>query len=152
MAISRRTQKDVGNFEPKFIGPFTTRQTVFVGIAAAVCYITHAVARAIGFDLMTQMVMMIILAGPVILIGFSRPYGMKCEDFLIMYWFYHIKAPAVRKYVTVTDVDIIIENERKKKNSEMEKDGSKDDKGKNKKKTASEPPRHKKDKQIKEYA
>ena len=145
MAISRRTQKDVGSFEPKFIGPFTTRQTIFVGIAAVICYIVHAVIEPFDSDLTTQMIIMVIFAAPFLAIGFVKPYGMKCEDFLIMYWFYHYKAPAQRKYVTETDVDIIILNEKKSDEKLEEKP---DDKSK---KRGKEEPKHKKDKQIKEY-
>ena len=143
MAISRHTQKDVGNFEPKFIGPFTMRQTVFVGVAAVICYITHAVIGKLGFDLMTQMVIMLVFACPALAIGFFKPYGMKCEDFLVMYWFYHIKAPAIRKYVTVTDVDVLHEAEDKEKKNEPQ--------AKKEKKSAKTATKKQKDSQIKAY-
>ena len=34
--VSRKTQKDVGKFKAKLAGPFTARQTVFIGMGAAV--------------------------------------------------------------------------------------------------------------------
>ena len=40
MAISRKTQKDIGQYEPKFIGPFTGRQSAAVGIGGALCFAT----------------------------------------------------------------------------------------------------------------
>ena len=49
MAVTRRTLKDVGSYEAKFIGPFTIRQSVCLGIgvipAAFVDYLLYNVTR-----------------------------------------------------------------------------------------------------------
>ena len=48
MAVSRKTQKDVGKFEAKFIGPFTTTQTIFVVIGAVLALLVKFLMDAIG--------------------------------------------------------------------------------------------------------
>ena len=49
MAISRKTQKDIGQYEPKFIGPFTGRQSAAVGIGGALCFATCYVLKQMNF-------------------------------------------------------------------------------------------------------
>lgn len=105
MAVSRKTQKDVGNYEPKLIGPFTTRQTIFIGIGAVIDVLLGVTLEAIGVDFMTIAALCIVIIIPFVLLGYLHPYGMKAEQFLIQYYIYHIAAPGVRKYETKTGLD-----------------------------------------------
>ena len=124
MAVTRQTLKDVGNFEAKFVGPFTTRQTICLaaGIIPSVFidYVLYSFTRDVAaFFLVT----VVIMAAPIFL-GFGSKFchDMKPEDFVKGYIKYHILAPKIRLYQTKTLDDIIWEEELKKKNKEDDSD------------------------------
>ena len=49
--VSRKTQKDVGKFKAKLAGPFTARQTVFIGMGTAVDILVCSAMHGDGFDI-----------------------------------------------------------------------------------------------------
>jgi len=103
MALSRKTQKDVGKYQAKLVGPFTLRQTVYVGIASVLAMLIWNIAGANGADMETKLFIVIMLSGPIALLGFLNPYGMTCLEFVKQYYEYHILSSKVRIYQTVTD-------------------------------------------------
>ena len=107
MAVTRKTQKDVGNYESKLVGPFTTRQAVFLGIGAVIDILLGVTMEATGFDGTAIACVCIVIIIPFFLLGTVHPYGMKAEQFLIQYYIYHIAAPRIRKYETETGLDLM---------------------------------------------
>jgi hypothetical protein len=105
MAVSRKTQKDIGNFEAKLIGPFTTRQTYLVGTAAAICVMLYTFLSSIGASLVVRVVACLIVAVPFITVACITLYDMKLDVFLKEYYEYHIKSPDVRLYQIQTPID-----------------------------------------------
>lgn len=116
--VSRKTQKDVGKFKAKLAGPFTARQTVFIGMGTAVDILVCSAMHGAGFDINVIAAVCICIIAPFVLFGTVNPYGMTCEKFLYQFYIYHIVALSVRKYCTHTALDDInteISPEDKKK-------------------------------------
>ena len=86
MAISRKTQKDIGQYA--FIGPFTGRQSAAVGIGGALCFATCYVLKQMNLDAMTMFMICALIIIPFFVFGWIKPYGLKVEDFIKEY--YHI--------------------------------------------------------------
>ncbi len=115
--------KDIQAFEPKLIGPFTTRQLI--------CVIISAVLAILGYNTLgtflpqdLRIVVCFVFAAPSILVGWAKPLGMKFEHFAKVIVLTYLLAPNVRKYKTVnalaykTPAEITEEkkeNERRKK-------------------------------------
>ena len=131
MAVTRTTQKDVGNYEAKLIGPLTTRQTAIMGATLVPVVILDLALKGAGIDPYTLFGITFVLMAPSVFFAFGQKftYGMRPEEFLKEYWFYHILAPKVRKYQTET-LDDIIELEKVKKE---DNNGAKKSKKKKKK-------------------
>lgn len=120
MAVTRRTLKDVGSYEAKFIGPFTIRQSVCLGIgvipAAFVDYLLYNVTREASL----LFVVTVIIMAPAIFMAFGSKvcHDMKPEDFVRDYIKYKIMAPPIRLYETRTRDDEIWEEELKRRKKE----------------------------------
>lgn len=102
-SISRKTQKDVGKYQAKLIGPFTVRQSIYVGIASIITIILWNILDAFQIAMEEKVVTIIIMAAPVALLGFLNPYGNTCLEFLKQYYEYHILSSKKRIFQTVTD-------------------------------------------------
>ena len=104
MAVLRHTQKDIGNYEAKLIGPFTSRQLFFLAIGIVPTAIIDYILFMLGFDIYSLFgITFLIMAIPCFFaFGQSLTYGMKPEDFLKDYYKYHILAPQKRIYQTET--------------------------------------------------
>jgi len=124
MAVSRHTQKDIGNYEAKLLGPFTTRQCIFLGIGIIPTAIIGYVLMTAGVDFMTVFGLAIfIMAVPCFFaFGSSLTYDMKPEDYVKDYYKYHILAPRRRLYKTETLDDILAAQEAKKNTETEESD------------------------------
>lgn len=107
MAVSRKTQKDVGNYEAKFIGPFTARETGFLGIGAVISAVIGVLMEVMGFDYITIAMVVLVIMSPFVWLAKANPYGMKAEVFLKEYYLYHILSPNNRPYKTETGLDIM---------------------------------------------
>lgn len=91
--------KEITEFEPKLIGPFTTRQSVCLFFAVPVGYfIIRYLQPILGWDLAA--VMLFFPAGICYLIGWCKPYGMRMERFLKDVFVNRFLAPTNRKYKT----------------------------------------------------
>lgn len=126
--VSRKTQKDVGNFKAKLVGPLTTRQVVFVGLGVVVDFLAYSVLKGAGLDMNTIAPLCLLVMAPFAVFGSCFPYGMTCEEFLYQYYIYHIVAPPVREYCTHTALDDIkpeMTPEEKKKDLRKKKKMSK---------------------------
>lgn len=106
MAIEIEMTKEIGNYEPKFIGPFTIRQTVCLSIAAPVCILIYITLSPIltgdvaGF-------FCIIPAAIAAAFGWLKPYGMKAEEFVRSIFINIVVAPSNRKYIITNECDVI---------------------------------------------
>ena len=126
--VSRKTQKDVGNFKAKLVGPLTARQVAFVGIGAVIDVLVSSAMHGVGFDINMIAAVCICIIIPFVLFGTVNPYGMTCEKFLYQFYIYHIAAPPVRKYCTHTaldDIETEISPEDRKKMESKKKKMSK---------------------------
>ena len=97
--IEVKIPKEINKYEAKFIGPFTMRQSVALGIALPTCVIMYNVLsqylarEAVVFALLFP-------AGFAALFGWVKPYGMKFEEFMRSVFISAFVAPSKRKYVT----------------------------------------------------
>lgn len=95
--IEIRITKEIGNYEPKFIGPFTLRQIVCIIIAAPICYFIFKTLSPV-FTPDVAGFFCAIPAGVAALFGWVKPYGMKTEKFLQSVWINMFIAPTHRRY------------------------------------------------------
>ncbi|MFT4144383.1 MAG: PrgI family protein [Mobilitalea sp.] len=145
MALSRKTQKDVGKYQAKLVGPFTVRQSIFVGIAAVISMILWNMSDMFQMSMDSKIMTILVVAAPVALLGFLNPYGMTCLEFIKQYYEYHILSSKKRIYQTITDDEKIIAQQEKQSQSSTK---NKKNKSQQKKEAA---PVHKKDKDFPEY-
>jgi len=119
--VMRKTQKDVGNFESKLVGPFTARQFIFIGIGTALDVLIYMFLSALNMDINSIIPFCFFAMVPFIALAYIKPYGMKFEEFVYEYYIYHIVAPPVRRYETHTALDDYKENLSPKEKKEREK-------------------------------
>ena len=114
-SITRKTQKDIGNYEAKLIGPFTSRQVVCIGIGAVPTAIGIWIARNVGADPMSYLGIAIVCMAIPCFFAFGQKlcYGMKPENFLADYMHYHQHSAKVRLYKTQTYDDVLYKEEKK---------------------------------------
>lgn len=89
--------RDIRQYESKLIGPFTTRQTIFIVIAAGVSILLFNLLRGhASQDLLFGVCFF--AASPAVLFGFYKPYGMTMERFIMTAFTSNILAPKNRLY------------------------------------------------------
>ena len=88
MAIMKPTPRDVGTYEPKFVGPFTKRQVYCIGGNAIPAVIIGSFIRALTGDMYTMIAVILILMVPGAFLAYGRIFcqGMNPEDFLLEYY------------------------------------------------------------------
>lgn len=103
MAVTRKTQKDIGTYEAKLIGPFTARQTAILGIGAIPTLISYTILYGITGSPWIAMVSMILMA-PFAFVAFGKSFcqGDNPEEFFIEWYYYHVKSPEIRTYEAYT--------------------------------------------------
>lgn len=90
--------RELSNYSPKIIGPFTLRQFVALVACTPVCYL---IATAL-YPLVSRDIVIVSTALPALLafaIGWLKPYGMTVEKFALMYVKTRLMPPHKRKYV-----------------------------------------------------
>lgn len=94
-----KINKDVGSYEPKVVGPFTTRQAVCLMIGIPICIGIYKYGSAI---LPADAVSFLLLIPAAItwLFGWKKPYGMPMEKFIKSIFMNIILAPRNRIYKT----------------------------------------------------
>lgn len=89
--------KDLRDYEPKQLGPFTTRQAIGVGLATVTMLIGFFTLKNI-FDNGLNVIIPMGLASIFILFGYWKPYGMPFEKYVISQIVTVIIPPKKRKY------------------------------------------------------
>lgn len=120
--VEVRIPKELNQYEPKLIGPFTSRQLVTILIIAPLMVVTFNFVRSFAsFD--AACISVLPFATIAAFFGWTKPYGMKFEVFLASIFVNVILAPAKRPYVTENFfseyTDIVLTDE---KMEEIEKD------------------------------
>ena len=132
MSIEIQITKEIGNYEPKFIGPLTLRQTACVCAAAPVCILIYTkLSPIITSDIAGFFC--IFPAGIAAAIGWLRPYGMKTEEFVQSIFINMILAPTNRKYKIANYFAYELIDEDTETEDESEADSLPDKNEKNKK-------------------
>lgn len=103
-----RVTKEIRDFEPKVIGPFTFRQVICLGIGSPIVYfILKYFSPLVTVDIAAFLCFPV--AAVAYLIGWYEPYGMKTEKFIRSIFITRILAPAHRKYKTVNTHEALIQ-------------------------------------------
>lgn len=97
MAIEREIPKDITKYEPKLIGPFTTRQVVFGIPGLAIGAGSYFMFRPILPDSINTF-LAILLALPFLLCACVKVYGVPFEKFASIVFVSQVLAPTHRKY------------------------------------------------------
>lgn len=140
MAVHRKTQKSLGNYDAKFVGPFTMRQTIWMGIGLVPSCLVGYMQFTAGFDYgIIFCTVVLIMAIPLFLaFGEKITYEMKPEDFAKQYYIYRLQAPKVRLYKTETYDDILWKQKKKDEAKETKEKSSSKKRRKTKEETDSE--------------
>ena len=133
MAISKPTPKDIGTYESKLIGPFTQRQSVCIAAGLIPSFIIGSFLNGLGFDgyVIACSIIVIMIIPCFLAFGSVLCHGMKPEDFVLEYYYYHIKSKNVRLYETETLDDKIDIVRKKEQEEEAKKLGIEDESKKN---------------------
>lgn len=110
MAVSRKTQKDIGKYEAKLIGPFTTRQVICIAIGMVpTVLIDYLLYRLGSVDVYSLFGIALVLMVIPCFFGFGQKicHGQKPEDYIRDYYFYHILAPKIRLHKVETYDDVL---------------------------------------------
>lgn len=136
MAVHRKTQKSLGNYDAKFLGAFTMRQSICLGVGLVPSALLGYTEYKSGFDIGIVFLTVVIIMVIPLFLGFGDKitYGMKPEDFAKQYYIYRIQAPKIRLYKTQTYDDIMWA--QKQKEAAKAKDSSNNGKKASKKKSA----------------
>ena len=126
MAVTRRTLKDVGTYEAKFLGPFTARQSICLGVGAVPAALFDYLLYNVTKDATILFLVTVIFMAPAFFMAFGSKFchDTKPEDFVKDYVKYKIMAPPIRLYATSSRDDEIWEEEEKKKKKTEEKEES----------------------------
>ena len=135
--VEIRITRELGDFTPKFIGPFTLRQCICIFLGAIPCYLFYTQLKdylpidAIGFLCM-------IPAGIAAAFGWFKPYGMKMEIYLRSVFVTMFLAPATRRYRGPNHLEALFA-----KIEAAEKEYQEEISGKKRKKKQAKPPKYK---------
>lgn len=98
--ITIRIPKEIRQYEAKFVGPLTMRQTICVSVGLPICILLYNCLHSfISRDLMGFF--LLLPAAAIFLFGWVKPYGMKFEQFFFSAFINNFIAPRRRKYITV---------------------------------------------------
>lgn len=117
--------KDIKEYEPKFLGPFTLRQLIGVAGSALVMVVGYNVLKGV-FDNGLKVIIPLLFAMIPFLIGYYKPYGLPFEKYFIVLLNTSIIPPKVRKYKT----ENLFEKEDIKEEAEQKKRQANEDKKK----------------------
>ena len=107
MAIEKEIPKDIKDYKPKLIGPFTTRQILcFTPAAILAVGVYWGLKNVLSSDI--RLFLVTIIGVPFILLGTYSPYNMPLEKFIKMIFISTLLSPLHRKYKT----ERIFPNER----------------------------------------
>lgn len=116
--IEMKIPKEIRRYESKLIGPFTGRQTACViGMAGVVGVVKFLLADIIPSDVQSLVAMLVCV--PLMLFGWYKPYGMKFEEFAMLWYFTSFRSAPKRKYKSKSYYDELLnqKNEKKSKNA-----------------------------------
>lgn len=99
MSIEIKIPKEINKYEAKFVGPFTLRQTLCLGICLPVGIGLFVLSKPyVGPDIAGFFVVPPAAIG--YLFGWYKPYGMKFEKYLKSAFINSFVAPSKRLYKT----------------------------------------------------
>lgn len=97
--IEREIVKDIKSYEPKFIGPFSLRQTVCVALGAASSFPVFFLLNRVFITEFSLLVASVVIA-PFLVCGWYKPYDIPFEKFVYRYIKITLMTPSKRKYKT----------------------------------------------------
>jgi len=107
MSIEIKVTKEIGNYEPKFIGPLTLRQTIVFGLAGSAAILLYRGALLV-FPKTIAGYFCFLPAG-IGLLFCSNPYGMRFEKFIQTIFVNMFLAPTHRRYRTESTMEARIQ-------------------------------------------
>ena len=115
--IEIEMSKDIRDFEPKIIGPFTTRQLICIGIGAAM----GLPFLLVPLPMEVRCILAILLASPGVVCGYLKFYGVYAEKFFLHFLLPIYINPQKRIYKTENSYDYFITPETPPEKNEKKK-------------------------------
>lgn len=117
MAIEVPITKEITEYEPNLIGPFTFRQCICIAFCAPSCYF---IIKYLSPYITTSVAMYFCFlpAAVAYLFGWAKPYGMRIEKFIKSVFVTRILAPQNRKYKTANTIENILKEAEQEWNSD----------------------------------
>jgi len=109
MAVEREILQDITKYKTRFLGPFSVREIVCIGIIVAIDVPAFLILSKF-FVMSFVMPCLIFLALPPALCGFFPIYDMPFEKFVISIIQTQILSPRIRKYKGKTGVEKFLES------------------------------------------
>jgi len=119
--IEIRITKEIRDYEPKIVGPFTMRQAICLLIGAPICYFIIKFLSPI-FTIDVAAFFCVIPAGIGFAFGWAQPYGMKMEKFLKSIFVNRILAPTYRAFKIENRHEIILNKLEEAYNAALEEE------------------------------
>ena len=94
--VTVEMNKDIREFEPKILGPFTLKQAKCVGIMAAYGIPLFFILYHINLKMALTVVGITLI--PPLLIGWVKIRGLSFEKFMIRWLYWRIVTPRIRRY------------------------------------------------------
>lgn len=109
--IEVQVPKDIMQYEPTLIGPLTARQSIFIGITAAVEFIYYSIMQAahISLAMDTLVGIGVLLAIPFLALAILKPFGMKPETYFLYYWIPELIGKQDRPYVIKNQYQVMLD-------------------------------------------
>ena len=121
MAIEKEIPKDIRQYEPKLIGPFTTRQVLCLIPALGLGVALFVILKNV-FSTDIRLFIITFVAIPFFLLGWYKPYNMPFEKFVRTVFISTILSPLYRKYKTERiDTEASSEDQKSKKKKSWKK-------------------------------
>lgn len=118
MSIEIKIPKEINKYEAKFIGPFTLRQTLSLGICLPVGVGLYILSKPyVGSDIAGFLVVPPAAIG--YLFGWYKPYGMKFEVYLKSAFINSFVAPSKRVYKTENYYSQVLADIKKEDEAEL---------------------------------
>lgn len=126
--IEIKVPKDIQEFEPTLIGPFTARHLVCAIAIVVLTYGGYLAEKALGIEDPITVPFFCLLAIPPALIGWVRIYGMHFEKFAGKAFRENFVAPAKRLYKVDNMWDDILKEEESEARSAAREEARKEGK------------------------
>ena len=106
---------DIRSFAPKFMGPFTKRQTLSVACSVPFFFLGFGISMLLHFPVDKAILVAVVCAGIIASCGWVEISNIPLEIYVIKYFYRTILTPTIRRYKTEIPLKAELEKIQKEK-------------------------------------